>query len=76
LGEQPKYLVYRPGKKYTLHYWNNGWVALGTKEFIEGSPSLDFDEVPRNALLLLVPEYSKGKDRPFIITDEGQRLWF
>jgi hypothetical protein len=37
---------------------------------------MTFVNVPDNALLLLVPQYSKRKERPFIITENGSRNWF
>jgi hypothetical protein len=32
--------------------------------------------VPANALLLLIPEYSQRKERPFIMLDNGERVWW
>jgi hypothetical protein len=76
IKEQPKYLVFRPGKKYSLFYWNNSWVKLGVKIPDEQTKELLFENVPSNALLLLMPEYSQGKERPFIVTEKGERFWF
>lgn len=76
IEEQDKYLKFRLDKKYTLYYWNNNWISMGEKTAVEGSSSLVFEKVPKNALLLLIPEYSQGKERPFIITDNQERIWF
>lgn len=76
IKEQPKYLLFRPGKKYNLLYWNNAWVKVGVQIPDEQTRELIFENVPSNALLLLIPEYSQGKERPFIITESGERLWF
>jgi hypothetical protein len=76
IGGQEKYLAYRPERKYTLYYWNNHWVAIATKTPAGISVKLQFDKVPCNALLLLVPDYSQGKERPFIINDNGSVQWF
>jgi hypothetical protein len=76
LKEQPKYLAFRVGKKYRLFYWNNTWVNVGTQIPISETKELVFENVPLNALLLLVPEYTQGKDRPFIITEKGERFWY
>lgn len=75
LGEQEKYLKYRVGKRYSLYYWDKNWVLIAEK--IAGDkPELSFDGVPHNALLLLLPEYSKGKERPFTISEQGERIWW
>lgn len=76
IEEQDKYLKFRLDKKYALYYWNNNWVSMGEKTATEGIQSLVFEKVPKNALLLLIPEYSQGKERPFIITDQQERIWF
>lgn len=76
IEEQDKYLKFRLDKKYTLYYWNNNWISMGEKIAVAGNQSLVFEKVPKNALLLLIPEYSQGKERPFIITDNQERIWF
>lgn len=76
IEEQDKYLKFRLDKKYTLYYWNNNWIPTGEKIIGEETQSLVFENVPKNALLLLVPEYSEGKERPFIVTDNQERIWF
>jgi hypothetical protein len=76
LEQEDNYLKYRPGKKYRLVYWNNGWQKIGEQTAPEGCTRLVFDKVPVNALLLLIPEYSQRKERPFIIQENGQRTWW
>jgi hypothetical protein len=76
IEEQAKYLAFRQGKEYTLFYWANQWIRVATKKAENSITKLVFDGVPFNALLLLVPEYTQGKDRPFIVTKEGKRLWY
>ncbi len=76
IAEEEKYLAFRPGKKYTLFYWNNKWIKAGTQVATENSKELWFDLVPRNALLLLIPEYTQRKERPFYINDKGVRKWW
>lgn len=76
IKQQDKYLIFRPGKNYKLYYWNNGWKLSGQQRAAEGSTELIFAAVPKNALFLLLPEYSEGKERPFLITDEGARVWW
>lgn len=76
ISQEEKYLIFRPGKKYKLFYWDNAWKLVGEMKAENDTDSLKFENVPRNALLLLVPEYSQKKERPFFITDEGERLWW
>ncbi|HBL72448.1 MAG TPA: hypothetical protein DD409_06005 [Bacteroidales bacterium] len=75
LAQQDKFLLFRPGKKYMLYYWQNQWRPIGVK-IAKGPDPLTFDRVPSNALLLLVPEYSEGKERPFTVDDTGKREWW
>ena len=76
IKEQDKYLRFRPGKKYELFYWNNKWESLGVQTATLESSVLHFSKVPQNALMLLIPEYSEGKERPFIIMNDGTRHWW
>ena len=76
LKEEDKYLRFRANKKYTLFYWNNQWIKHDEKITGINTAELKFHQVPNNALLLLVPEYSEGKERPFIITENQKRVWF
>jgi len=76
LKQESGYLTFRPGKKYRLYYWNNKWQLLAQQVANIGTSEMLFGDVPKNSLLLLVPEYSQKKERPFIITDDGKRNWF
>jgi len=76
LQEQERYLKYRPEKKYTLYYWGNRWIKISEQMAKADTKQLIFQNVPQNALLLLVPEYSQRKERPFMITNDGQRIWW
>lgn len=74
IENQEKYLFLKSGKKYKLLYWDNTWKPLGTKTAPIAATALLFENVPKNALLLLIAEDSKGLERPFIITDDGKRV--
>ena len=76
IREHEKILAFRPGKKYSLYYWENGWKGLGAKIATKSTIELVFENVPKNALLLLIPEYSQHKERPFMVTDAGERVWW
>jgi hypothetical protein len=76
IQQQEKYLKYRPGKNYRLFYWNDRWRQLGEQTAPDGCTQLVFTKVPANALLLLIPEYSQRKERPFIMLDNGERVWW
>lgn len=76
LTEQEHYLRFQTGKKYKLFYWYNQWRLLESKVAQEKTTSLTFDNVPKNALLILVLENGNLKERPFMITDDNRRVWF
>jgi len=76
IHEQERYLIFRPEKRYELFYWDTEWQSLGELTAPENERVLQFKDVPRNALLLLLPEYSERKERPFMITDDGTRHWW
>lgn len=76
LPAQMNYLTYRPGKIYRLYYWDDKWIAIGKQIAANSQDQMIFENVPSNALLLLRPEYSENKERPFIINETGERLWF
>ena len=76
LPEQDNYLIYRASKRYRLMYWNKQWTPLGAQITNGSTRSLTFTNVPQNALLLLVPEYSEHKERPFTINKLGEREWW
>jgi hypothetical protein len=77
IKELENYLIFKPNKKYRLVYWSKtNWEILDEKKTDANTKELVFENVPKNALLLLIPEFSKHRERPFIITEEGQRLWW
>lgn len=76
LEELPGYLKFRMGIVYTLYYYDKKWVKIQRKIPNTGTTVLSFDNVPKNALLLLKPEDSKGKERPFSLNDNGERIWW
>ena len=76
LKEQEKYLKFHPAKKYKLYCWMNNWVKMGEQIASDTTTQMSFDGIPRNSLLLMFPEDTKHKERPFIVTDSGERVWF
>jgi hypothetical protein len=76
IKEQERYLKFRVGKTYKLMYYDKGWKTIAEQTATENTKELIFDNVPKNALLLLAPNQSEKKERPFVITDEGERLWW
>ncbi len=76
LKEQEKYLKFHPSKKYSLYCWMNHWKKMGEQVATDTTTQMEFERIPKNALLLMFPEDTKHKERPFIMTDEGERVWF
>jgi Transglutaminase-like superfamily len=76
IENQAKYLAFRTGSSYTLFYWVNKWVSVDTKKAESAFATLQFDNVPADVLLLLVPDYSQGKERVFVIDNKGKRKWY
>jgi hypothetical protein len=76
INEQERYLIFRPGKSYKLYYWDNTWKLAGIKTAEKDAHTMLFENVPTNALFRLIPEYSRGLERPFIIAEDGKRAWF
>ena len=62
------------GDEYELVFWNgDGWKSLGRRSAI--THSLNYTNVPGNALLLL-HNLTKGvEERPFTIED-GKQVWW
>lgn len=63
-----------PGDDYGLYFWNRDhWQRLGRKTAT--TVSIDFDNIPTGALLLL-RDHTKGKDeRIFTLTDDCQQIF-
>lgn len=76
IEEQDYYLRFRPEKKYELFYWDNAWISSGTVVTTKDADYLQFNHVPQNVLMLLIPEYSEQKERPFIVMPDGIRYWW
>jgi hypothetical protein len=76
IPQKQNYLIFRENAKYSLYYWDRSgkWQLLGTKipeTTINPFTTLIFDNVPSNALYVLIPQYSQGKERPFTVDDSG-----
>lgn len=76
INAQAKFLTIKSRETYKLYYWDNSWKLLKSILTSEHQKTLAFEKVPANALLLLRPQASQGKERPFIVTNEGQRIWW
>ncbi len=62
------------GDTYRLRYWNNEWISLGEKK-AENKNRVVFNNVPKNALLL-VENTSGGKEqRIFQYKNDHQIFW-
>ena len=70
------YLIIKPKISYKLFFWDNAWKLIDTKKADENTEELQYENVPKNALLLLLSSDSKGFERPFIIDENGERTWF
>lgn len=64
-----------PGNEYELYYFDGSdWLSLGYQKAKDNS--LHYDEVPLNTLLWL-HNYTRGNDeRPFIVKDSGEIVWW
>jgi hypothetical protein len=65
-----------PGDVYEMRYWNadNEWTSCGTQT-AEGN-TLHYDNIPKGALMW-VSNYTRGMDeRPFLIDDDGNVVWW
>ena len=76
ISQRTNYLLFRPNTKYKLCFWDKSgkWNYIGQKNSaiqIKPNDVLIFENAPSNALYLLIPEHSKGKERPFTIDDNG-----
>lgn len=76
LTELPGYLKIREGVTYTLYYFDGKWRRLKERKVKAQLKKLTFLDVPKNALLLLKPDDSQGKERPFTIAEDGTRSWW
>jgi hypothetical protein len=74
MNQEDGYLIYRPGKTYRLFYWNNKWELIKQSIYTQNK-KLVFNNITDNAVLLMIPEYSWGKERPFTI-ENNSRIWW
>lgn len=65
----------RDGEVYELCYWDNGWIPLGKQIGSRISQELLYDNVPANALLLL-HNYSKGKEERIFTYEHDNQIWW
>lgn len=76
LKELPGYLKFRAGKTYTLYYYDRQWNKISEQVAGPDTNEMFFDRVPKNSLLILLPNDGEKKERPFTITEEGERFWW
>lgn len=76
INSQSNFLTIRPNQTYRLYYWDNSWILINEISTGDHPKDLTFQKIPANALLLLRPSNSKGKERPFIVTNTNQRIWW
>ncbi|MGN7885424.1 transglutaminase-like domain-containing protein [Dyadobacter sp. 22481] len=62
------------GMRYALFYWSEGWKPLGSK-IADQDNSLEFKNVPTNAIFLLRNLTEGKEERLFIYSDDKQK-WF
>ena len=66
----------REGEEYELCYWDgDGWSSLGRQTGRRATQELVYDNVPRNALLLL-HNHTKGKEERIFTYDNGRQIWW
>jgi hypothetical protein len=70
------YLLIKPNVTYKLYYWKEGWKHVDSKTATDTTLSLVYQNVPQNALLLLLGSDTKGFERPFVINEKGERTWY
>ncbi len=75
--EVPGHFKFKPGQKYSLAYYDFGWKPIATRVARKDTKELIIQNVPKNALLLLVSYDKKEiKTRPFTISESGERFWW
>ena len=76
MAEQEGYLRFKPGMYYTLYYWDQQWIPADKQAVKPMAKQMQFNSVPSDALYIMIPDRPIGKERPFIITPKGERIWF
>lgn len=61
------------GDAYKLYYWNNGWSSLGTSK--ARGKYVQFNDVPKNALLVMKHKEGGIQQRIFMYRDAKQIFW-
>lgn len=61
------------GMEYELFFWNSQWISLGRQ--IAQDYSLQYDNVPANALLLLKCT-TEGKENRIFTYEDGVQVWW
>lgn len=61
------------GHNYELFYFDYDWHSLGQQRAV--CDSLSYTNVPQNALLLL-RDYTKGKEERVFIYKNGKQFWW
>ena len=66
----------RDGEEYELCYWDgDGWASLGRQTGSRVTQELVYDNVPRNALLLL-HNHTEGKEERIFTYENGKQVWW
>jgi hypothetical protein len=58
---------------YNLYYWNNAWTPVATAR--AANNTVQFTNVPSNALYKVAPVKSEGQERPFSYNGKAQQWW-
>ena len=61
------------GHEYELFYFDHEWQSLGQMK--AEADFLEYDNVPKNALLLL-RDYTKGKEERVFVYENGKQVWW
>ncbi len=61
------------GHDYELFYFDREWRSLGQKR--ASADYLEYDRVPSNALLLL-RDYTKGKEERIFVYENAKQVWW
>lgn len=64
------------GHEYELFYWSEGqWNSLGKRTGSRKTQAVEYDDVPRGALLLL-RNLTKGKEERIFTYEDGRQVWW
>ena len=65
----------REGELYELFYWDGGWRSLGQQIGSRELQYLTYENVPDHALLLL-RDWTKGKEERIFTYEDGKQVWW